>query len=185
MLRLARPLVALLLVVAAASVSGCASTVSMAAAPSANETGCAEMMVRLPDTLSGQSRRWTDAQSTAAWGDPATVLFTCGVTPPGPTTLRCDTVSGVDWIVDESQAPTYRVTTFGRTPAIELFLDTQSNDRVQGVSSREVLDALSPIVSQLPVDGQCVDREDATLVPDPETTPAPADTSTPAPTPAS
>jgi len=164
--RLARPLAALLLLAAASGAAGCASTVSMSPAPSANVPGCAEVMVRLPDILSGQDRRWTDAQSTAAWGDPATVLLTCGVQPPGPTTLRCETVSGVDWVIDESEAPTYRVTTFGRTPAVEVYLTTENSERLQGVSSREVLDALSPTVSQLPVDGACVPREDATPVPD-------------------
>ena len=50
----------------------------------------------------------------------------------------------MDWIIDESDAPRYRVTTFGRTPAVEVYLD---NDVV---SSAAVLDTLSQIVAVLP-----------------------------------
>ena len=137
----------------------------MEAAPDANDPACAEISVRLPGSLAGEPRRWTDAQATGAWGDPATILLTCGVTPPGPTTLRCETVAGVDWVIDESDAPRFRVTTYGRTPAVELYLDTELGEDGTGVSSRDVLDAISPIVAALPADGQCVGREDATPVP--------------------
>lgn len=163
-----RPLTALLLVAATLAISGCAGTVSLDTAPQANDTSCADVMVRLPAQVAGAERRWTDAQSTAAWGSPTTVIFTCGVTPPGPTTLRCESVAGVDWVIDESEAPRFRVTTFGREPAVELYIDTEVSDTVSGVSSREVLDALSRVVSRLPQDGgACVDRAEATLVPEP------------------
>ena len=46
----------------------------------------------------------------------------------------------MDWIIDDAEAPRYRVTTYGRTPAVEVYLD---NDVV---SSAEVLDTLSQIV---------------------------------------
>lgn len=123
----------------------------------ANNPLCAEVVAMLPDTVAGEDRRWTNAQATGAWGSPSAVLLTCGVTPPGPSTLRCATVDGVDWIIDESEAPRYRVTTYGRTPAVQVFFED--------VSSREVLDAVSPLVSALPQNAVCVDREDATLVP--------------------
>jgi hypothetical protein len=90
------------------------------------------------------------------------VLLTCGVEPPGPTTLGCQTVAGVDWIIDDSDAPRFRVTTYGRTPAVEIYLDTTADENGEGVSSREVLDALSPVVGVLPVDGQCLERSEAT-----------------------
>lgn len=112
--------------------------------------------MRLPDEVDGQSRRWTDAQATGAWGDPAAVILTCGLEPPGPTTLPCRSVNGVDWIIDDSEAPRYRVTSFGRIPAVELYLDNEV------VSSAEVLDALSRIVGVLPEDGSaCTERGDA------------------------
>lgn len=117
----------------------------MEAAPQSNDPVCADVMVRLPDQVDGEPRRWTDAQATAAWGEPsASILLTCGLEPIGPTTLPCQTVAGVDWVIDESDAPRYRVTTFGRMPAVELYLD---NERV---SSAEVLDRLSALVSVLP-----------------------------------
>jgi hypothetical protein len=149
-----RRLPAVLAVTAAAiGLAGCTSTVSLDPAPHANDPGCAEVTVRLPGELGGLPRRWTDAQATGAWGDPAAVLLTCGVEPPGPTTLPCKTANGVDWIIDDSEAPHYRVTTFGRTPAVEVYLDNEV------VSSADVLDALSNIVSLLPADGsQCTDR---------------------------
>ncbi|GAA3904865.1 DUF3515 family protein [Microbacterium invictum] len=166
---MSRPRIALLaLTVAGASVlTGCSSTVSMVPGDDANNPLCAELMVRLPDTLSGEDRRWTDAQSTASWGTPSRILFTCGGDEPGPTTLRCEEVDGVDWVIDESEAPHFRVTTYGRSPAVELYLDT-STDGGTGVSSRTVLDVISPIVRQFIEPGRtCVPRTEATPVPEP------------------
>ncbi|MHC2998888.1 DUF3515 family protein [Microbacterium sp. HJ5] len=154
----ARRLTALMLALIActAGLAGCASTVSMQPAADANDPACADVSVGLPGSLAGQPRRWTDAQATAAWGEPAAVLFTCGLEPLGPTTLPCQTVNGVDWVIDETDAPQYRVTSFGRVPAVEVYLD---NDVV---ASAEVLDALSLVVSRLPADGStCVARDDA------------------------
>lgn len=153
--------------IGAAALTGCSATVSMQPAPEANDPRCAAVMVQLPGTLSGEDRRWTDAQATAAWGSPSRVLFTCGVPEPGPTTLRCEEVATVDWIIDESEAPRFRVTTYGRTPAVELYLDTTITDDSE-VSSRSVLDAISPLIAQhIPADRSCVDRVDATPVPEP------------------
>src|SRR5690349_20588501 len=154
-----------LAVVATVELAGCTTTIDLDPADAANDTLCAEVTSNLPGTVSGQPRRWTDAQATGAWGDPAKVLLTCGVEPPGPTTLPCEDVAGVDWIIDDSDAPRFRVTTFGRTPAVEIYLDTTADDQGQGVSSRDVLDALSPIVSVLPVDGQCLERGAETPAP--------------------
>ncbi|MCR2809366.1 MULTISPECIES: DUF3515 domain-containing protein [unclassified Microbacterium] len=143
---------AVLLIAGVLALSGCTSTVSLQPAADADEPACADVTVRLPALVDGEERRWTDAQATGAWGDPASVILTCGVTPPGPTTLPCQSVNGVDWIIDESEAPRYRVTTFGRTPAVEVYLD---NDLV---SSAAVLDTLSRVVSVLPADGSaCTD----------------------------
>ena len=136
----------------ALALTGCVPTVSMQPETLANDPSCAEVSVRLPQTLAGETRRWTDAQATAAWGDPSAILLTCGLTPPGPTTLPCSDVGGVDWIIDDSEAPNYRFTTFGRTPAVQVYLDY---DRV---SSGDALRELSRAVSELPVDGECTDR---------------------------
>lgn len=139
-----------------ASLTGCATTVSLEPAPDANNPACADVTVRLPDTIDGEKRRWTHAQATGAWGDPSAVILACGVTPPGPTEARCITVGGVDWIVDESEAPRYRVTTYGREPAVEVLVDNEV------VSSNAVLDRLAPIVSAATVaDSACIATSDA------------------------
>ncbi len=143
---------------ATAALTGCSSTVSLPPAASANDPLCAEVTVRLPQTLADQDRRWTDAQATGAWGAaPAPIVLACGVTPPGPTEDKCITIGGVDWIVDESQAPRYRVTSYGREPAVQVVIDNEV------VSSNDVLAALGPIVSALPLTAECVSTE--TLLP--------------------
>lgn len=133
--------------------SGCSSTVSMTPAKGSNDPACAAVTVRLPDTVDGQQRRWTDAQATGAWGSPTTVLLTCGLEAPGPSTLVCQSVDDVDWLIDDSEAPNYRFTTFGRTPAVEVYVDYDT------VSGRDALSALSSAVQQLPTDGRvCTER---------------------------
>lgn len=136
--------------------AACSTTVSMQPAPDANNPHCADVTVRFPQTLDGFERRWTDAQSTGAWGEggKSNILVSCGVAVPGPTTLPCSTLSGVDWIVDDTDAPYYRITSFGTDPAVEVYLDSDT------VSSAEVLDALGNIiVDTLPVNGlECTDQ---------------------------
>ena len=133
--------------------AGCsASSVSLEPAADANDPLCAEVMVRLPSAVDGNDRRWTDAQSTAAWGDPTAVILSCGVPTPGPTEARCVTIGGVDWIVDQSDHPRYRITTYGRTPAVEVFVDSEI------VSADAALARFAPyIVDTLPRDRQCTD----------------------------
>jgi hypothetical protein len=127
----------------------------MTPATDANSPDCAAVTVRLPDNVDGQSRNWTDAQATGAWGSPASVLLTCGLETPGPSELPCEAVDGVDWLIDDSEAPNYRFTTFGRTPAVEVYLDYGV------VSARAVLGALSSAVGTLPTTGsRCTPRPD-------------------------
>jgi uncharacterized protein DUF3515 len=137
------------LVILAAALTGCSATVTLEPAALANDPRCADVIVRLPATVDGQERRWTDAQATGAWGDPSAVLLTCGLEPPGPSTLRCITVAGVDWLVDETEAPRFRLTTYGRSPAVELYVDNTL------VSPNDVLAALGAAVGQLPRDAEC------------------------------
>lgn len=128
----------------------------MEPAEGANDPACAALNVRLPQTVAGQERRWTDAQSTGAWGSPAAALLTCGVPEPGPTTLRCELVEGVYWIVDESKAEEnlFTFTTFDRTPAVQVFIDFDV------VSSADTLRTLSPLIdAELAPNGrECTDR---------------------------
>lgn len=135
----------------------------MEPAKDANDPACAQVISRLPDSISGQERRWTDAQATGAWGTPASVLLTCGLEAPGPSTLPCRTFDGVDWIVDESQAADqrYTLTTFGHQPAVQVFLDAGS------ASSADIARALAPLIRDyLPETGQvCTTPSDATPAP--------------------
>lgn len=118
------------------ALAACAGTVNLEPAPESNAYACAEISVRLPDEIAGLDRRTTNAQATAAWGDPAAVIYRCGLPAPGPSELPCFTVDGVDWLLDESDAPRYVFTTYGREPATEVIVD---NDVVRGP------DALRPI----------------------------------------
>ena len=96
----------------------------MEPAPDAAAPECAEVSVRLPSTVDGLELRLTNAQATGAWGTPAGVLLRCGVPTPGPTSAECRSINDIDWIVDDSQAPTYRFTSYGRTPAVEVIVDS-------------------------------------------------------------
>lgn len=133
----------------AAALTGCSATVSLDAATYANDPACAAVEVRLPDSVDGLSYRSTDAQSTAAWGDPASVLFRCGLEPVKVSALHCVTAAGIDWLVDETNKPTYRFITFARTPAAEVIIDS---NKVSGIN---VLDSLAQSLQQLPVSDHC------------------------------
>ncbi len=134
----------------AASLTGCASTINLQAAPDSNNPGCAAVIVRLGDTVGSQSRRLTNAQATAAWGTPANILLRCGIAPVTVSKLKCVTVSKVDWLVDGSKAPSYRFITFGRTPATEVILDSTK------VSGSTALDDLSEAVNRGKVTAHCL-----------------------------
>ena len=113
------------LVVLPLLLAGCAPTVHLSPAEEANSVSCAELMVRLSDEVDGLTRRSTDAQSTAAWGEPAAVIFRCGLPEVTVSSLKCISEEGVDWLVDDSKAPSYRFITFGRNPASEVIVDSK------------------------------------------------------------
>lgn len=144
-------LVALLLIATSAAtvLTGCTATVSLEAAPDANNPKCAEVIVRLPDDIEGQLRRTTNAQSTSAWGEPASIILRCGLPPVEASTLKCITVSSVDWLVDDTNAPSYRFISFGRNPATEVIVDSQN------ASGATALDALSPLVQLIEATRSC------------------------------
>ena len=148
-LRLVLPSFALVLTLA-----GCAGTVALQPADDANDPGCAEVMVRLPDAIAGAERRTTNAQSTAAWGDPATVILRCGLVSPEASSLPCFSVNGIDWLRDDSQAPTYRFITFGRSPATEVLIDSTA------ASGTDAIDALGTSVGAVPATSQCLAADD-------------------------
>ncbi|OJX63565.1 MAG: hypothetical protein BGO95_05180 [Micrococcales bacterium 73-13] len=140
-------------VVVGVALAGCTPIVALDPAPDAASPLCAAVSVRLPDEVDGLPARETNAQATGAWGNPTAVVLHCGVASPPPTSeLPCVTPPGgaVDWLVDDSDAPTYVFTSYGRTPAVSVAID---NTVVSGVS---VLDAIDVAVSQLPRSGSCL-----------------------------
>ncbi|PDQ35986.1 MAG: hypothetical protein B5766_02240 [Candidatus Lumbricidophila eiseniae] len=155
-----------LALVSTLALSGCVAVVPVERAPQAIAPACAAVVVRLPDTIARgtdqeQPRRETNTQGTAAWGNPASVILRCGETPPGPTTERCINVNSVDWIIDETDAPHYRFTTYGRTPAVQVIVD---NSRVSGTTT---ITDLAAAVSTLPRTGACTGIGDAPSTPSP------------------
>ncbi len=141
--------------VALASLTACTGgDYPMHAAKDANNPACADVIVRLPDTVAGFERRTTNAQSTGAWGNPAAVLLYCGVEPSGPTTDECVNVNGVDWIIDDSKAPMYRFEAYGRSPGLEVVVDSDL------VSGTEVVLDLNAVAKLLPQERQCTALSD-------------------------
>jgi hypothetical protein len=132
------------------TLSGCAATVNLEPAEDSNNPGCAEVMVRLPSQLGGLQERYTNAQATAAWGDPAAVLLRCGLEPVEVSTLPCVTAAGIDWLVDDSLAPSYRFISYARFPAVEVVVDS---DNASGITS---LEGIAGAVAQLPATKSCL-----------------------------
>ena len=129
--------------------TGCATTVNLEPAPKANDALCAEVSVRYPDQIGDLNSRYTNAQATAAWGEPAAIIARCGLEPVEISALPCVTAGEIDWLVDESQAPNYRFISFARNPAVEVIVDSEN---ASGVSA---LEALSLAVSKIPATASC------------------------------
>ena len=149
-----------LVALATTLLTGCAQAVPLEPADAANDPACADVTVRLPDTVADKPQRETTAQATGAWGDPAAVILHCGVAVPGPTTDACIALNGVDWIADESEAAndTYRYTTYGRDPAIEVVINADA--ATGGVSGTTALIDLTSAVSVIPATSACVSPDD-------------------------
>lgn len=151
--------------------SGCSTTVHLEPADDANNPLCAEVSVGLQNagSVADKDRRWTDAQATGAWGNPgedSAIILRCGVAVPAPTSeLQCASLEGIDWLVDPSETPYLRLTTYGRDPAVQLFIDTGA------VSSNDVISnrALVGAVTSIPAIGRCttpdeIDEDAETLL---------------------
>ena len=134
--------------------SGCAGTVPLTPADDANNPKCAEVMVRLPDTVASEARRSTNAQSTAAWGDPSSVILRCGIPETGPSALPCFTVGDIDWLRDDANDPQFTFLTFGRDPAVEVLVDSTV------VSGTTALTDLSSAIGALEPTRVCADATD-------------------------
>jgi len=172
---------AALIATAVVTLAGCAGTVPLEPGPESNAVGCAETMVRLPDTIGELDRRTTNAQSTAAWGDPTAVIYRCGLPEQGPSDLPCFTVEGVDWLLDEADAPRYVFTTYGREPVTEIIVD------VTYIAGSDAVRELSPFVGLRAPDARCLVATDVfgggSVSPTATPEPTPTATATPSPTP--
>lgn len=137
-----------------AGLTGCSSTVHVEPAEQANDPVCAEVTVAMRglESLAGQDKRWTDAQASLAWGDPTAIILRCGLPEPAPTSeLQCVTMQGVDWLVDTTDAPMMRLTSYGRSPAVQIYMDTEivsGNDVIGSVT-------LANAVAKIPATGAC------------------------------
>jgi len=141
--------VAAALVISTFALSGCSATVALDPAANANNPACADVVVRLPDSIDNLTKRQTNSQSTAAWGEPTAVIFRCGLEPVSVSKLACVTSSDIDWLVDDSNKPSYRFVTFARTPAVEVVVDSA---KVSGVTA---LDELASAVGNIPASARC------------------------------
>jgi hypothetical protein len=157
---LARASGAAAVLAAALALAACSPVVDVTAAQDAANPACAPMMVALPDAIGDAGLRKTNSQATAAWGDPSQVILRCGVNVPGPTTDRCVSVNGVDWVIKEGDAA-WTLTTFGRVPATEILLTKDQ----ETVSSATVLADLSAAAAKIPATGNCVGQEELQNLP--------------------
>ena len=111
---------------AAALLTGCTTTVSLAARRDANDPACADVTVRLPGLGRRPSRAAGPTRRRPARGAiRASVILTCGVTPPAPTTLPCQHARRRrlgDRPVRGAALPRHDL---GRTPAVEVYLDNE------------------------------------------------------------
>lgn len=134
----------------ASSLTACSPIINLEAAPDSNNPACAEVSVRLPDQVGDQNRRRTNAQATAAWGDPSSVILRCGLPPVTVSKLPCVSAGDVDWLVDDSASPKYRFITFGRNPAIEVIVDSTV---ISGVSA---LEGVASAVANIGATAKCI-----------------------------
>ncbi|MDI2097664.1 DUF3515 family protein [Ruicaihuangia caeni] len=152
---LTRAAAAASVVAATVLLTGCAATVVMEPAADSNNPACAGVIVRLPEFAGDLEQRETNAQATAAWGDPASVFLSCGVPVPAPSEMDCVEVRGIDWLRDATEEPLTYFTTYGRDPAITVAINGAT------VSGRAVLEDLANSVSTVPQERSCLSRVDA------------------------
>jgi hypothetical protein len=142
---------------AALALAGCARTIGVEVAPDAADPRCADVMLAVPDELGGDLPKVpTDAQATAAWGEPgAAVTMRCGVAQIGPS-ADCQHVdsgdgTAVDWIVTTDDAGTWSFVTYGREPAVEVIVPPAVTEN----HSTAFIADLAGAVTQVPATKEC------------------------------
>ncbi|WP_426592696.1 DUF3515 family protein [Cellulomonas sp. McL0617] len=149
-MRIRRPATPAAVVAGLALLTGCSNAVGAEVAPHATDPVCASVVLAMPDSLGdGLPKRDTTAQATTAWGDPEhPIVLRCGVEPLGPTTEHCQTVEtpggpSIDWVVVENDDKSWTLTTYGRTPAVELHVPAS----VASADGSSYVDLLGPAVA--------------------------------------
>jgi hypothetical protein len=139
------------------AVGGCARTIGVEVAPNAAEPLCAEVMLAVPDELGPDLPKvQTNAQATAAWGEPgAAVTMRCGVAQTGPA-ADCQHVdsgdgTAVDWIVTTDDEGTWSFVTYGREPAVEVIVPPAVTEN----HSTSFIADLAGAVTQVPATKEC------------------------------
>jgi hypothetical protein len=172
-------LVAMALLVAGL-LAGCAPTVNVAPAGAATNAKCANVVAQLPDTVSTLSRRITNGQGTGAWGEPADIVMRCGVPVPDPTsTLVCITVNGIDWLRKADPKEVFVFTTYGRTPAVAVTI----NSKDVKADGNQALTDLSDAVGTINAQHHCTTPSETLEGGDPVNSPVPTPAATPIATP--
>nr|WP_241429300.1 DUF3515 domain-containing protein [Agrococcus sp. ARC_14] len=137
------------------ALTGCARAVTLPPADEAADPGCAEVVVSLPEQIGDESltapldRRDTTSQATAAWGDPSAITLRCGMPQPAPSTQRCIEVGGVDWLEVAQEENVWTFLAYGRSPATEIAVDTNT------VSAVTALESVSSAVDRTERVGAC------------------------------
>lgn len=141
----------------ASLLSACATpagTVSVQPAENASDPACASVVLNLPQEMTTGAtvlpKRVTSSQATGAWGSPTAVIMRCGVPEPAPSTATCTEISGVDWISVGEDESVFTFVTYGRTPAVEVTVDSNS---ITGVNA---LTAISPALRATEQYSQCL-----------------------------
>jgi hypothetical protein len=141
----------------AVSLGGCARTIGVEVAPDAADPLCAEVVLAVPDELGTDLPKVpTDAQATAAWGEPgAAVTLRCGVAELGPSgdCQHVDSGDGttVDWIVATDDKGTWSFVTYGREPAVEVIVPPAVTED----HSTSFIADLASAVTQVPATKEC------------------------------
>lgn len=135
--------------------TACSPVVPMNPADESQSVECANVQVRLPDRIGDLKKRVTNAQSTAAYGDPEAVLIRCGLEMPVVSDTECFEVEGIDWLADASREPDYVFISYGRDPAMEVIVD---NTQIAG---RTVLEELTSAALALPQKHHCLSLDEA------------------------
>ena len=139
------------------ALSGCARAIGVEVAPQAADPKCAEVLLAVPDELgAGLPKVPTDAQATAAWGEPGgAVTMRCGVAQAGPSAdcQQVDSGDGttVDWIVTTDSAGTWSFVTYGREPAVEVIVPPADTEN----RSTSFIADLAGAVTQGPATKEC------------------------------